>query len=346
MISFENEDVLVVGAGPIGLACAISARRRGIDPLVIDAGPIASSIVRYPVGMTFFTTPDRLEIGGHPVVCSGAKPTREEALMYYRGVARVEGLRVRTYTRLVAATRQGTGVRCELVRTLGAPQRETLQAGRIVLATGYFDHPNLIDVPGEDQPHVSHYSTEPHALAGLHVAIVGAKNSAVELALGAWRAGAKVTLIHRSTELKPSVKYWLRPDLLNRIKAGEIDVRWESVVTAIGSRDVAVRDAGGRTERVPADRVFLLTGYRPDFELLRSIGIALAPDTGRPAHDADTLESNVPGVFLAGSITAGRHISEIFIENGRHDGERIFGDPASRIQAERLAAGTPRPIGE
>lgn len=345
MINSRTEDVVVVGAGPIGLACAISARRRGIDPLVIDAGPIASSIVRYPVGMAFFTTPDRLEIGGHPVVCSAAKPTREEALMYYRGVARAEGLRVRTFTRLVAAAPEVNGVRCEVVRTLGAPDRETLHAGRIVLATGYFDHPNLIGVPGEEQPHVSHYSTEAHALAGLHVAIVGAKNSAVELALSAWRAGAKVTLIHRGAELKPSVKYWLRPDFLNRVKAGEIAARWESVVTSIGSNDVAVRGARGETERIPADRVFLLTGYRPDFDLLRSIGIALDPDSGRPAHDAETLESNVSGVFLAGSITAGRYISEIFIENGRYDGERIFGDPASRTRAGQLAE-TPRPVGE
>jgi thioredoxin reductase (NADPH) len=342
----SHEDVVIVGAGPIGLACAISARRRGLDPLIVDAGPIASSIVKYPVGMVFFTTPDRLEIGGHPLACSGPKPTREEALMYYRGVARAERLRVAVYRRLVGAGAADGSVVAEMERTLGEPSRARLRAGRLVLATGYFDHPNLLGVPGEDLGHVSHYAEEAHALAGLDVAIVGAKNSAVELALNAFRAGARVTVVSRGDELKPSVKYWLRPDFLNRVKAGEIAVRWSARVEAILPGEVVVRAAGGHATRLPADRVFLLIGYRPDFELLRSIGIELAPDTGRPAHDPETLESNVPGVYLAGSITAGRFISEVFIENGRYDGEKIFGDRASRARAGELASSIDRPIGE
>lgn len=339
------EPILIVGAGPIGLACAVSARRRGLDPLVIDAGAIAHSILRYPTGMTFFTTPDRLEIGGHPLVCSGGKPTREEALMYYRGVARVEGLRVRPFTRLLGAGSAGGRIACQVQRTLGAGRRETIDAGRLVLATGYFDHPNRLNVPGEELPHVSHYSAEAHGLGGLDVVIVGAKNSAIELALNAFRAGARVTVVHRGAGLRPSVKYWLRPDFENRVKAGEIAVRWESRVVEIGPDTVTIGGPDGTTT-LPADRVFLLVGYRPDFGLLRSIGIALDPASGRPAHDPATLETNVPGVYVAGSLTAGTAISEIFIENGRWDGERIFGDAASRARAEALARGIERPVGE
>ena len=335
---------MIVGAGPIGLACGISAARRGFDPLLVDSGGIAESIARYPVGMTFFTTPDRLEIGNHPLVCSGAKATREEALMYYRGVARAERLRVRTFTRLVAVER-GSRLRLTLERTLGGRPPETVETERLVLATGYFGHPNLLDVPGESLPHVSHYPEEVHRLAGLDVVIVGAKNSAVEMALAAYRAGARVTVVHRGAALKPSVKYWLAPDFMNRLKAGEIQVRWSSTVQRIDPDRVTVATPEG-VERLPADRVFLLTGYRPDFELLRRVGVELDPETGRPTHDPDTLETNVPGVFIAGSLTAGKFISEVFIENGRFDGERIFGDAAARAGARTAFGQIPRPIGE
>jgi thioredoxin reductase (NADPH) len=341
----SSEAALIAGAGPIGLACAISARRHGIDPLVIDAGAIAESIVGYPVGMTFFTTPERLEIGGHPMVCAGAKPTREEALMYYRGVARAEGLRVRTYTRLLGAERAGGRLRCRLERTLGGRGAEAVECDRLVLATGYFDHPNSLDVTGEALPHVSHYSEEAHRLAGLDVVIVGAKNSGVELALNAFRAGARVTVVHRGASLKPTVKYWLRPDFENRVKAGEIAVRWDTVVQEIRPGEVVVRDPSGVT-CLPADRVFLLTGFRPDYALLRAIGITVDDESGRPAHDPGTLETNVPGVYIAGSLTAGKFTSEVFIENGRFDGERIFGDADSRRRAEVAAARVPRPAGE
>lgn len=336
------EAVLIVGAGPIGLACAISARRRGIDPLLIDAGAIAESIVRYPVGMTFFTTPDRLEIGDHPLVCSGAKATREEALMYYRGVARVERLRVRPYHRLEAGRREADGFAVDVGRVLRG-DRIAIRAGRVVLATGYFGHPNRLDVPGEDLAHVSHYPEEAHRLAGLDVVIVGAKNSAIELALAAYRAGARVTVVHRREGLKPSVKYWLRPDFENRVKAGEIAVRWETVVRAIEPGLVRVESPAGAAA-LPADRVFLLTGYHPDYELFRRLGVEIDPATGRPSHDPATLETNVSGLFVAGSPTAGRFISEVFIENGRFDGEKIFGDPVSRAAA--ASAGADRPVGE
>jgi bacillithiol disulfide reductase len=337
-----TERVLVVGAGPIGLACALSARRRGLDPLVIDAGAIANSIVRYPVGMVFFTTPERLEIGSHPLVCAGPKATREEALKYYRGVARAEGLRIRSFVRLVGFERGDGGLRCRLRSRQG---EEEISCERMVLATGYFDHPNRLEVPGEELPHVSHYADEPHLSTGLAVVIVGGKNSAVEHALNCYRAGAKVTLVYRKTTLKPSIKYWLRPDLENRLKAGEISAHWATNVVRIDPAAVTVESASGN-ESLPADRVFLLTGYHPDFEFFRSQGLHLDAETGRPELNQETLESNVPGVHLAGSITAGRQISEIFIENGRYDGEKIFGDAESRDRAKRGLEMQLRPLGE
>ncbi len=339
----NHEPVVIVGAGPIGLACAISARRRGLDPLIVDAGAIANSIVRYPVGMVFFTTPERLEIGGHPLTTSGPKATREEALKYYRGVVRAEELRVRTFCRLEGAEREGSRLGCLLVTPHG-PDR--LTCDRLVLATGYFDHPNPLGVPGESLPHVSHWADEPHLSAGRDVVIVGGKNSAVEHALNCFRAGARVTLVHRGAALKRSVKYWLAPDFENRVKAGEIAARWSAEVEEITPREVRIRGEGGAVERVPADRVFLLTGYHPDFALFHGIGIRVEPESGCPDHDPATLETNVPGVFIAGSLTAGRRISEIFIENGRFDGERVFGDREARGRAERLYAGTQRPEGE
>ena len=343
MTDLPHEAALIVGAGPIGLACAISARRRGIDPLVIDAGAIADSIVHYPVGMTFFTTPDRLEIGGHPLVTTGQKATREEAMKYYGGVARAELLRIRTYTRLLSASRDGGRLRCRLETRLG-PQE--LTTDRLVLATGYFGQPNPLGVPGEDLPHVAHYGVEPHLVSGLDVVIVGGKNSAIEAALLYFRAGARVTVVYRRQELRTSVKYWLRPDFENRVKAGEIRALFGTAVEEITPEDVRIRRADGSTGRISADRVFALTGYHPDFSLFDAIGIAYDRTSGRAEMDPATLQSSVPGVYLAGSVSAGYSIGEVFIENGRYDGEKIFGDAAARQQADAAYSGRARPVGE
>ena len=339
----SHEPALIVGAGPIGIACAISARRRGLDPLIIDAGAIVNSIVHYPAGMLFFTTPERLEIGNHPIVCTGAKPTREEAMMYYRGVVRAEGIRVRTFTRLTSAQRRGDRIHCTVDTGTGTEQ---MTCDRLVLATGYFDRPNRLGVPGEDLPHVHHYFDEAHLGYGLDVVVVGGKNSAVEAALQLFRAGARVTLVYRRAEFKQSVKYWLRPDLENRVKAGEIRARMDATVLAIEPGVVVIRAANGDVERLAADRVYPLIGFTPDFDFFRSIGIALDPVTERPMLNPETLETNVPGIYMAGSIVSGRAISEVFIENGRYDGEKIFGDPAARRQAAELYEDTNRPIGE
>ena len=317
----EHEGTIIVGGGPIGLACAISARRRGLDPLVIDAGAIVNSIVRYPIQMGFFTTPELLEIGGHPLVCFTGKPTREEALMYYRGVVRAEGLRVRTYTRLVNASRQSQGIVCEVDGLEGIRE---LTCDRLILATGYYDNPRPLGVPGEDLPHVSHYFDEAHRHVGLDVVVIGGKNSSAEAALLLYRAGARTTLVYRGTTFPPSVKYWVRPDLENRIAAGEIAARMGATVEEITPRAVLIRRADGAREALPAHRVFALIGYRPDTDLFRRLGLEIDEATGRPTHDPETLETNVPGVFLAGSVKAGYRTGDIFIENGRFDGERIF----------------------
>jgi thioredoxin reductase (NADPH) len=329
------ESTIIVGAGPIGLACAISAKRRGLDPLVIDAGALANSIVRYPIGMSFFTTPERLEIGGHPLVCAGAKATREEALKYYRGVARAEGLRVRTYTKLMSAH--------EVETRLGL---EPITWDRLVLAIGYFDHTNRLGVPGEDLPHVHHYFDEAHLSFGLDAVVIGGKNSAVEAALQLFRAGARTTtIVYRRTEWPQSVKYWLRPDLENRIKAGEIAARLGSQVVEITPAHVRVRGPNG-DERIPADRVYPLIGFHPDFSLFKQLGIAYDAESGRPQIDPETLETSVPGVHVAGSVTGGNKISEVFIENGRFDGEKIFGSPEERARAKELYSGIKRETGE
>ena len=329
-----HEAAIIVGAGPIGLACAISAKRRGIDPLVIDAGALANSIVHYPINMTFFTTPERLEIGGHPLVSAGPKATREEALKYYRGVARAEGIRVRTFVKLIDAQTAET--------SLG---RESISWDKLVLATGYFDNPNRLGVPGEDLPHVHHYFDEPHLSYGLDAVVIGGKNSAVEAALQLFRAGARTTIVYRGTTWPKSVKYWLRPDLENRIKAGEITARLGAHVSSITPREVRAHGLGGE-EAIPADRVYALIGFHPDLGLFDRIGIKYDPDTGRPEIKPDTLETSVPGVYVAGSVTAGNKISEIFIENGRFDGEKIFGSPGERARAQNLYQGIRRETGE
>ncbi|MGH7607952.1 MAG: NAD(P)-binding domain-containing protein, partial [Gemmatimonadales bacterium] len=245
-------------------------------------------------------------------------------------------------TRLVTAQRGNGGIVCEIETRL---DRETLTCDRLVLATGYFDHPNRLGVPGEELPHVRHYFDEAHRGYGLDVVVVGGKNSAVEAALQLFRAGARTTLVYRGAAWPPSVKYWLRPDLENRIAAGEIAARLEAQVTEITPREVVVRAPAG-VARLPADRVYPLIGFHPDFDLFRRIGIAFDAVSGRPTVDPETLATSVAGVHVAGSLTGGHRISEIFIENGRFDGEKIFGTPAERARARALYAGIQRETGE
>jgi thioredoxin reductase (NADPH) len=319
----EPRDLLIVGGGPAGLAVAIAAHQAGLDYEVVEKGALVNSIFHFPKHMVFFTTPELLEIGGLPFVTPYEKPTQPEALKYYRRVADTYALRL-ALEEEVAAIRpaaEGEGGRFRLeTRVQGEPR--TRLARNVAVATGYYDHPNRLGIPGEDLPHVSHYYTEPHGYYRQRVVVVGGKNSAAIAALELHRAGARVTLVHRRPALSDSIKYWIRPDIENRLKEGSIAARLETIVVSIEAQHVIVENASGR-ERLEADAVFLLTGYHPDAELLQGAGVRLDPDTLIPDHDPQTLETNVPGLFVAGALASGRMTSRIFIENGRFHGEAI-----------------------
>jgi thioredoxin reductase (NADPH) len=319
-------DVICVGAGPTGLACAIEAKRAGMRPLVTDKGCLCNSIFHYPVNMMFFTTAERMEIGDLPMTISGAKPSRAEALKYYRRAAEHYGLEVRLYETLEHLDGNLGSFRLR-TRDQHGHQHEH-HAARIILATGYYDRPNKLNIPGEDLPHVSHYFTEPHPYWAQEVAVIGAKNSAAETALDLFRAGARVTLIHRDAALGASLKYWVRPDIENRIAAGEIRALFNTRVTRIEQDSLWIESSTGEAKdarALPASRVFAMTGYHPDFSLLESLGVRLDPVTRKPDINPVSLESNVPGIYLAGVLLGGMFTGEIFIENGRYHGKQLIG---------------------
>ncbi len=315
-----NYDLICIGAGPTGLACAIEAVRAGMKPLVIDKGCLCNSIYHYPVNMYFFTTPELLEIGDLPLVCAAEKPTRVEALKYYRKAVEHYGLELRlfeTVTRLHGHDGDFT------VTSKTEKRIEQRYTGKkVVIATGYYDLPNEMGVPGEELPHVSHYYTEPHEFWNQDVVVVGGKNSAAEAALDLYRNGARVTLVHRNAELGATIKYWVRPDIENRIKAEQVKGMFSTRMKKITADEVIVENGGGE-KRLPAKQVFALTGYHPDFAFIESLGVKLDAQTKKPAQNPETLESNVPGLYLAGVVIGGRHTGEIFIENGRFHGKQI-----------------------
>jgi thioredoxin reductase (NADPH) len=314
-------DIICIGAGPTGLACAIEASRAGMKPLVIDKGCLCNSIYHYPVNMVFFTTPELLEIGDLPLVCAAEKPVRVEALKYYRKAVEHFGLEVRLFER-VERVEGGDGKFTVVTRTEKGSE-EKYHGKKIAVATGYYDLPNYLGVPGEKLPHVSHYYTEPHSFWNEDVVIIGGKNSAAEAALDLFRYGARVTLVHRQAMLGQSIKYWVRPDIENRIKANEIRALFETRVVEIKPDHVVLENGAGRRD-LPARQVFALTGYHPDFSFIESLGVKLDPETRKPALDPNTLESNVPGIHLAGVVIGGLQTGEIFIENGRFHGKQII----------------------
>jgi thioredoxin reductase (NADPH) len=314
-------DIICIGAGPTGLACAIEARRAGMQPLVIDKGCLCNSIYHYPVNMVFFTTPELLEIGDLPLVCAAEKPSRAEGLKYYRKAAEHYGLELRLYE-LVIRLEGSKGNFTVVTRTEKGPEQK-YRGKKIAVATGYYDLPNELGVPGEKLPHVSHYYTEPHEFWNQDVVVIGGKNSAAEAALDLYRNGARVTLVHRNKELGASIKYWVRPDIENRVKAGQVKALFDTRVKEITKNEVVVANGAGE-RRLPARQVFALTGYHPDYTFIESLGVHLDAVSRKPALDSKTLESNVPGVHLAGVVIGGRHTSEIFIENGRFHGKQII----------------------
>ena len=330
-------DVIIVGAGPAGLATAIAARQLGLDHLIVEKGAIVDAIYRYPTHMSFFTTPELLEIGGMPLVTPYEKPTRLEALRYYRKVAEAYQLQIVLHEQVTAVTAVGTAddPRFE-VESRGRLDTVRVRAARaVVLAMGYFDHPNLLGVPGEDLPHVSHYYAEAHPYYRQRVVVVGGKNSACEAALELYRAGAQVTLVHRGETLGESVKYWVRPDVENRIRNGSIAAHFATQVVEIRPAEVIVRRLGEmETQALPAEGVLLLTGYRADADFLRRCGVDVDPESLVPRHHAHTFETNVPNLFIAGGQVAGRRTGSVFIENGRFHGQQI-----ARVIAERFQGG-------
>ena len=335
-------DLIIVGAGPSGLATAIAAKEQGLDYLVLEKGVLVNSIYHFPVHMVFFTTPELMEIGGLPLVSPYEKPTRLEALRYYRRVADKFALQIEFGTRVTAITRDLSSGVFTISGVSGTDAHAaTFHARAVVLALGYYDHPNRLHVPGEDLPHVSHYYRDAHSSYRQRVVVVGGKNSAAEAALELHRGGAHVTLVHRRKTLGASIKYWVKPDIENRVAEGSIAARFETRVVEITPDAVIVEpvtttvgtSAGGAREAIAADRVYLLTGYHADFDLLDRCGVTVDAESGVPIYDASTLESNVPNLFLAGGVVAGKDTAPIFIENGRFHGERLV-----KVLAERLAS--------
>lgn len=327
-------DVLVIGAGPVGLACAIEAGRHGLTSIVIEKGALVNSIQGYPPGMEFFSTPELIEIGGYPFPVKGYKPTREEAIEYYRGVARRERLDVRLYERVKAV--DGTAGQFTV-----ATDRGSHTARAVVVVTGFFDLPNLLGVPGESLPKVTHYYREPYAFIGQKVAVIGAKNSAAKAALDCYRHGAEVTLIVRSPSLSDSVKYWIRPDLENRIKEGSIKAWFGTRVEEIRPATLLLRSPDGPIE-VDNDWVLAMTGYQPDFAFLESLGVTFADDDARtPIYDETTFQTERPGLYIAGTVCGGYRTNRWFIENGRFHAQQIArhiaGERTERIPFERIA---------
>jgi thioredoxin reductase (NADPH) len=344
------QDVIIIGAGPSGLSAAIAAKQQNLDYQVFEQGVLVNSIGRFPPQMVFFTTPELLEIGGLPFVSPYEKPTRVEALKYYRKVVDAFDLRIAFGEKVLAvAASPGASMGSEGAIDPAAPEAEAPRfavstrsklggqrvhhARNVIFAIGYYDHPVLIGVPGEAMAHVRHDYAEPYPHYRQNVVVVGGGNSAAESALELFRAGAHVTLVHRSASLKSGIKYWVRPDIENRIKEGSIAARFNACVTEIRQTSVLVRSDGpggpGGAEELPADAVYLLTGYRADTDLMVRAGVVL---DGRdaPVHDPQTFETNVPGLFVAGGAIAGVDTDTIFIENGRFHGDRIIEAIASR----------------
>lgn len=317
----ESVSLLVVGAGPVGLAVGIAARQRGIPCLLLDKGAVVSAIERYPLNMRFFSTPERLELGDIPFIPSGEKPSRTDGLLYYRRIAEHFSLDVRVGERVTALGREADGFVTTVLHRDG--ERRYRSKG-VVVATGYYDTPNLLGVPGEDLPHVHHYFTEGHRYWHRSVIVIGAGNSAVDAALECWRAGARVTIVHFLGELDRRVKAWVLPDIQNRIKEGSIGVRWHSRIRAI-TPDAVEIDGPDGPERLPADAVLAMTGYRSDTTLLEGAGVPVDQRTGVPAHDPETMMTPVAGLYVAGVLAAGRDANRLFIENTREHGDIIVG---------------------
>jgi thioredoxin reductase (NADPH) len=321
--------MVVVGAGPTGLACAIEAKKAGLRVALVDKGCVCNSLFHYPAHMTFFTTPELLEIGDIPFPSPNPKPNRNEALQYYRQVAAYYRLDVRQYHRVDRVTGAEGDFTLHIQDRFG--RLGTTHARTLVISTGYYDLPNYMGIPGENLSKVHHYYNDPHPYFGMDVVVIGGKNSAAIAALELWRSGARVTLVHRDSEMHRHVKYWIKPDIENRIKSGEIKAWFDTRVVEITLDAVVMETPKGRVT-LQNDFVFAMTGYHPDFLFLEALGVRFEGEDRLPVCDVKTLESNVPGIYLAGVIVAGSRTNEIFIENGRFHGKQIAAALASKLK--------------
>ena len=306
----QDFDVAIIGGGPIGIACGLEAKKRGLSYIIIEKGPIVNSLFNYPINMQFFSSSEKLEIDGIPFISKEAKPKRNEALEYYRRIVTSNQLNIHLFEKVVGVEKEADFFR---VNT----DKGEYRAKNVVVATGFYDIPNKINVPGEDLPKVSHYYKDPHFYASQKLAVIGASNSAIDAALECWRKGAEVTLIIRGPEVGPRVKYWVRPDIINRIEEGSIKAYYNSTVKEITPREIIIDTPEGELT-LENDFVLALTGYRPHFAFLEKLGITLSDDEKRlPTYDPETMETNVPGLFLAGVICGGMETHKWFIENSR-----------------------------
>jgi len=313
-------DLLIVGGGPCGLAAAISAQRAGLSTVVIEGSSVVSTIAHYPTYVRFFSTAEKLSLGDLPFVIATEKPTRRDGLAYYREVVRHFRIPLRQYERVVSIERATGEFR---VHSESRARGRLVTAARaVVIATGYFGSPNYLRVPGEDLPQVTHVYREGHEAFDQDVVVVGGGNSAAEAALDLWRSGGRVTLVHFGPTFDKKIKPWVLPDFLNREKEGSIAAKWDARVQAIEPGVVIIRSPRGE-ERLPADLVYVMTGFAPNTELLKQLGVPIDPVTGIPSHNPDTLETSVPGVFIAGVVVAGFDANKVFIENGRYHGDKI-----------------------
>lgn len=318
-------DVIIIGAGPCGLACGIEAKAKGLKYMIIDKGNITESIRRYPVNMIFFSTSENLEIGNVPFVSMGMRPNRTEALKYYRKVADHFDLQLQLFTKVEQIKGDDGHFKMETSKGI-------FDTKKIILATGYYDVPRYLNIPGEDLPHVSHYYDEAYKYTKTRVIVVGGANSAIETSLDLYRNGADVTIVHMFDDLDKRAKYWIVPDLQNRIKKGEVKAYFNTAITQIESEKVHIKNLdSGKTEVLDADFVFLMTGYRPDADFLSKAGIQLNGENLIPELAEGTYESNVPGIYLAGSIVGGEETAKIFIENGKYHATPVIGDIIKKL---------------
>ncbi|TQS74434.1 YpdA family putative bacillithiol disulfide reductase [Ornithinibacillus gellani] len=325
----QEENVIIVGAGPCGMSCAMELQKQGINPLIIEKGNIVNTIYNFPTHQTFFSSSEKLEIGSYPFISERQKPVRNEALAYYRAVAQRSDIRVHSFELVNEVIQTSTGYQLKVIT--GDGQQKQYQATYVILATGYYDQPNYMDIPGEELPKVMHYFKEAHAYYRKNVTIIGGKNSAVDAALELYKAGANITVLYRGNDYSPSIKPWILPDFDALVKKDLIHMAFQAHPTEI-TADKVIYQVNGKTHEVDNDFVFAMTGYKPDIKFLSNIGITYDSNTGKPTFNEATYETNLTNLYIAGVIAAGYNNNEIFIENGRFHGEVIANDILNKMK--------------